>query len=100
MHEKYGNNSSLCQFISIMVCDRIEASKKEILKMTKYKDGWHKINGYQVYVEDGNVIWGTLNRGGDITTAYVYKFSKAFNCYCKVNRIKADTFRRGKYVLM
>lgn len=34
------------------------------------KDGWHKINGYTVYIEDNKVVRGVT----DNRTTYPYKY--------------------------
>ena len=40
----------------------------------KIKDGWHKIKGYEVYVENGRVVRGVKEdiNGGEVP-AYPYK---------------------------
>lgn len=42
--------------------------------MAAIKDGWHKVAGWEVYVEDGKVIRG-IHRG-DAVSVYPYFYSR------------------------
>ena len=45
--------------------------------MTQIKDGWHKVYGEDVYVENGKVVRGvTKDVNGSEKTCYPYKYSK------------------------
>ena len=41
--------------------------------MKQIKDGWHIIQGYKVYVEDGKILRGILGEGNAQRTAYPYR---------------------------
>lgn len=45
---------------------------KEKVK-SMYKDGWHVIKGFKVYVENNRILRGTLGNGTDYRLAYPYK---------------------------
>lgn len=44
--------------------------------MAKYKDGWHKVAGFDVYVENGRILRGIKYDAGQPLTAYCYHSSK------------------------
>ena len=37
-----------------------------------YKNGWHEIAGYNVYIENGVIVRGTSGNGYDLHTVYPY----------------------------
>ena len=41
-----------------------------------YTDGWHKVAGYDVYVENGLIVRGTIGAGFDYRTSYPYVAAK------------------------
>ena len=42
---------------------------------TKVKDGWHKGNGWDIYVEDGKVLRGVdTDQNGSQITVYPYRY--------------------------
>lgn len=43
--------------------------------MKQYVDGWHKIEGYDVYVENGRVMHGVSYNGTRTTYPYVHNFN-------------------------
>lgn len=50
---------------------------KGVITMKKeYKDGWHKVAGYDVYIENGLIVRGTIGTGYDYRTAYPYIAAK------------------------
>lgn len=52
--------------------------------MTKMKDGWHTVKGYEVYVEDGKILRGVKNdTNGSRVPAYPYKWESTNNAWCK-----------------
>lgn len=61
------------------------------------KDGWHKICGYDVYIENGKILRGVkpdVSGCGEVF-AYVYRWKKSLNCWCNVKEITVDAFRSG-----
>ena len=69
------------------------------MKSKVVKDGWHTIRGCEVYVEDGYIIRGIKeDSNGGRVTAYVCK-PHSGGGWIKVDRIKVDTFRKGKHKL-
>lgn len=62
--------------------------------MKRYKDGWHKIAGYEVYMEDGYIVRGTLGTGVNYRSAYVYRWCGApYNAWVREDSISPDAFR-------
>ena len=60
------------------------------------KDGWHYIYGYFVYVEDGFVIRGIVNRGRiSERTAYVYRYNPKLKIWNSSLIITVNAFRAG-----
>lgn len=60
------------------------------------KDGWHIIYGYDVYVEDGKIIRGTLGKGLNYRTAYPYKhFRGQEGWYNVAGMLTISAFRYG-----
>ena len=62
------------------------------------KDGWHKISGFDVYVEDGKIIRGTKeDSNGSIIPAYPYRACKEggwdLEQYMTVNAFRAGVYR-------
>lgn len=62
--------------------------------MKQYKDGWHKIAGYEVYMEDGYIVRGMTGNGAKQRTTYVYRASRNEGWDLE-ERIKPDAFRAG-----
>lgn len=56
------------------------------------KDGWHKICGYDVYVENDRVLRGTKANG--TLPAYVYRSCKTGGWYSN-GGITVNAFRSG-----
>lgn len=65
----------------------------------QYKDGWHIICGYDVYVEDGMVVRAIkTDVNGWMVPASVYARDRKNGGWTNVYReVKAETFRRGMY---
>ena len=59
------------------------------------KDGWHKIKGMDIYVEDGKVTHGTKLNGQ--LPAYPYEYVKEYGCYRKVSGISFQRFCSRAY---
>lgn len=57
------------------------------------KDGWHTIAGYDVYIEDGKVIRGTLGYGSFYRSAWIYKHY-AGGWYNISGELSVSSFRR------
>lgn len=57
------------------------------------KDGWHTIQGYKVYVEDGKVLRGILGEGNSQRTAYPFRRSK--NGWDNDSGLTVNAFRSG-----
>lgn len=67
--------------------------------MTKIKDGWHRICGADVYVENGRILRATKNGGTE--PAYPYKpASKKYGGGWDIGTPSVSAFRRGPWVLM
>lgn len=56
------------------------------------KDGWHKIYGYDVYIENNIVIRGTKANG--TLPAYVYRACRAGG-WDRDNSVTVNAFRAG-----
>lgn len=53
-------------------------ARKERSMSAKYKDGWHRLNGCPVYLEDGKIVRAMRkDENGEWITAYPYRKSKA-----------------------
>lgn len=61
--------------------------------MKKVKDGWHKVLGYDVYVEDGKVTRCLVSHGSGHRTAYPYRDEP--NCMSICIGISPDALRAG-----
>lgn len=64
--------------------------------MKKINDGWHKLNDYEVYVEDGFVTHGTkmdINRSP--VPSYPYRWDEEYNAWIRQDKVKFSTFRNG-----
>ncbi len=61
--------------------------------MKAIRDGWHKVAGYDVFVEGGKVLRGTIGSGTSYRTGYPYKYYRtgAYN----VAGISVNAFRYG-----
>ena len=57
----------------------------------KVKDGWHTISGYDVYVEDGNVIWGFSS---DNQRA-IFPYRAVKDDWISASGLTVDAFRAG-----
>ena len=60
--------------------------------MSKYENGWHKIAGYTVHVEDGKVKWGIRDHSGG--AVYPYRWSDKLRCWVNES-MTVDAFRAG-----
>lgn len=60
--------------------------------MKQYKDGWHKIAGYEVYMEDGYIIRGMTGTGARQRPTYVYRASRDGG-WDREDRITPNAFR-------
>lgn len=58
-------------------------------------DGWHKIQGYDVYVEDDKVKIGTTGYGFDYKPIYSYRWNKKLNCWIKCFDLSVAAFSAG-----
>ena len=69
--------------------------------MEKMKDGWHTIAGYEVYVEDGQIIRGIkYDQNGGQLSAHVYRqdrarSGRACGLWTSEEKITPDAFRSG-----
>ncbi len=59
------------------------------------KNGWHKILGYDVYIEDNKVLRGTLGDGVTYRSVNPYKWNKRYRCWIKTTGINTSTFRKS-----
>lgn len=60
------------------------------------KDGWHSISGYDVFIENGKVMRGTLGSGTNYRPVYPYKhFLGDRGWYNVSGQIIANAFRYG-----
>lgn len=62
--------------------------------MRKYRDGWHKIAGHTIYVEDGMVKRGICGPSWSPVPCYPYRWSRKLHCWCNEN-MTVDAFRAG-----
>lgn len=61
----------------------------------KISDGWHKIYGYDVYVEDGCVVRGVTDDWKQgLRTTWVYRASK-YGGWDSAGKVTVDAFRAG-----
>lgn len=60
------------------------------------KNGWHRLQGYDVAVEDGKVVRATMqdSNGGRIPAA-AYRWSNRNNCWVNAMPISAAAFSAG-----
>ena len=65
--------------------------------MTQVKDGWHKVYGEGVYVENGKVVRGvTKDANGSEKTCYPYKYSKDHDCWINISgEVTLSSYRAG-----
>lgn len=56
------------------------------------KDGWHVVSGYNVYVENGKVLRGTLGEGITLRPAYIYRASR-YGGWDKEEAVTVGAFR-------
>lgn len=59
--------------------------------MTTMKNGWHKVYGIEVYVEDGRVVRGQAN-GRPI---YAYRENRRYGGWDKVTSLSVSAIRAG-----
>ena len=65
---------------------------EEEKKMSKnVRDGWHVINGIDVFVEDGIVKRGVVND----TTVYPYRWDASLNCWSSCSGLTIAALRAG-----
>lgn len=65
------------------------------------KNGWHKIKGYEVYVEDNYIIRGIkYDCNGYPVPSYPYKRNKNKRDYDNITRVNVSTFKNDNYVMM
>lgn len=57
------------------------------------KDGWHKVCGYNVYVESGHVVRGVTH--DEQRPTYCYRYDRDLRCLVATGRISVSAFRRG-----
>ena len=57
------------------------------------KDGWHKVYGEDVYIEDGKVLRGTTGHGFTYRTTYPYRWTG--DGYTVDTGITVDALRAG-----
>lgn len=63
--------------------------------MRKVKDGWHKVLGYDVYVENGKVMRCLVSHSSGYRTAYPYRDEPYYNCMGICIGISLDALRAG-----
>ena len=66
--------------------------------MKTVRDGWHRIKGYDVYVENGRVVRGELGHGMHVVTAFPYKYDKALKAFV-IGTPLVSTFKNDNWVL-
>lgn len=57
------------------------------------KDGWHLVEGHDVYVEDGYIVRAMKN--GGTLSARVYRYNRRFGTWDKEDKITPAAFRAG-----
>lgn len=65
--------------------------------MTQVKDGWHKVYGEDVYIENGKVVRGvTKDANGSEKTCYPYKYSKDHDSWINISgEATLSSYRTG-----
>lgn len=65
------------------------------------RDGWHKICGYDVYIESDRVIRGTIEKYQGISTVYPYRLNKygCVNCSGLTVAAFRAAVRRGSVIM-
>lgn len=58
------------------------------------KNGWYKVLGYDVFLEDGFILRGILGKGNAQNPAYIYRRTKDGE-WTKEERITEAAFRSG-----
>lgn len=61
----------------------------------KILNGWHKIEGYNVFTEGGMITRGTLGSGSSYRSAWPYRFDVRDMCWHKCSPISVSAFRAG-----
>jgi hypothetical protein len=69
--------------------------RKQKMKKNSVKDGWHKIKGMDIYVENGKVTHGTKQNGQ--LTAWPYEYDKDLRCYRNISGISFQCFCSRAY---
>ena len=60
------------------------------------KNGWHIVSGYHVYVEDGFIIRGIVDKGtSHERPAYVYRWTPRWKLWNRSIIITVNAFRSG-----
>lgn len=72
-------------------------------KIKNRRDGWHTLQGYQVYIQNNQILRGLKSdQNGSELTAYPYRISK-YGGWDNCTGISADGFiagvRRGTIIL-
>jgi hypothetical protein len=73
----------------------VTITDKDFIQKKSVRDGWHKIKGMDVYVENGKVVRGTKLNGQ--LPAYPYEYVKEYGCYRKVSGISFQRFCSRAY---
>ena len=58
------------------------------------KNGWHVINGWKVYVEDGRILRGIIGEGNNQTAAIPYRASRSGG-WDSCGGLTVEAFRAG-----
>lgn len=61
--------------------------------MAQYTDGWHKICGYDVYIENGEIVRGVSDDWS--RPLYVYRLCRNGDGYDREEHITPAAFRAG-----
>lgn len=66
--------------------------------MMANKDGWHKVYGTNVYVENGKVVRGVIKGAdGSEVTCYPYEYNKDHDCWVNISKEVTLTAYRAGY---
>lgn len=58
-------------------------------------DGWHTIQGFEIYVEDDKVKRGISGDGVTAKPTYPYRYNKQMNCWVNCSGLSVSAFKSG-----
>lgn len=65
------------------------------------KDGWHKVKGFDVLIEDDKIVRGIGEKWNEgLCPMYPYWYSDKLNCFVIATGVKVNTFRASEKYTM